>query len=104
MPLRTSARRSAVSSGKMVIYSIEPYQNVRGCLTKKSSGASQRTNSTISTLAHETFESITDPGPRFAWFNFNDDEEMADECVCHRPITQILARTRSRSTISSRFL
>jgi hypothetical protein len=62
-----------------VVYSIEPYQNVKGCLTKGSSGASQLTNSTISTLAHETFESITDPGARFAWFNFDDDEEMADE-------------------------
>ncbi|MBV8148730.1 MAG: hypothetical protein JO092_06545 [Candidatus Eremiobacteraeota bacterium] len=62
-----------------VIYTVEPYQNIRGCLTKKSSGASQLTNSTISTLAHETFESVTDPGPRLAWINFVGGE-IGDEC------------------------
>lgn len=63
----------------LVIYSIEPYQDVRGCLTKKSRGASEVTNSTISTLAHETYESITDPGPKLAWYNFVGGE-IGDEC------------------------
>jgi hypothetical protein len=63
----------------LVVYSIEPYQDVKGCLTKKSSGASEVTNSTISTLAHETFESITDPGPKLAWYNFVGGE-IGDEC------------------------
>lgn len=62
-----------------VIYSIEPYQDIKGCSTPKSSGASKLTNSTISTLAHETFESITDPGPKLAWYNFVGGE-IADEC------------------------
>jgi hypothetical protein len=62
-----------------VIYSVEPYQNVSGCLTVKSAGASKLTNSTISTLAHETFESITDPGPKLAWINYQYGE-LADEC------------------------
>jgi len=63
----------------LVVYSIEPYQDVSFCATKKSSGASEVTNSTISTLAHETFESISDPGPKLAWYNYVGGE-MADEC------------------------
>ena len=63
----------------LVIYSIEPYQDISFCATKKSSGASEVTNSTISTLAHETFEAITDPGPRLAWYNYVGGE-VADEC------------------------
>lgn len=46
----------------LVVYSVEPYQNVSGCASKASPGASALTNSTASTLGHETFESITDPG------------------------------------------
>src|SRR5581483_7620055 len=42
-----------------VIVSIEPYQMVSFCASRASRGASALTNSTVSTLAHETFESIT---------------------------------------------
>jgi hypothetical protein len=63
-----------------VIVTIEPYQDVGFCASRESSGASALTNSTASTLAHETFESITDPGPTLAWFNFNFDDEVADLC------------------------
>ncbi len=63
----------------LVVYSIEPYQDISFCATKKSSGASEVTNSTISTLAHETFEAITDPGPKLAWYN-NAGGELGDEC------------------------
>jgi hypothetical protein len=63
----------------LIVYSIEPYQDVSFCATRKSSGASEVTNSTISTLAHETFESITDPGPKLAWYN-TIGGEVADEC------------------------
>ncbi|HTU80995.1 MAG TPA: hypothetical protein VMF61_02640 [Candidatus Acidoferrales bacterium] len=63
-----------------IVYSVEPYQDVPGCKTDRSKGADELTNSTISTLAHETFESVTDPGPRLAWFNKIDGEELADEC------------------------
>jgi hypothetical protein len=63
-----------------VIVSVEPYQDVGFCASRRSSGASALTNSTASTLAHETFESITDPGPAFAWFNFTFDSELADLC------------------------
>lgn len=63
-----------------VIVSVEPYQMVDGCASHASPGASALTNSTVSTLGHETFESITDPGPAFAWFNFTFFEEVADLC------------------------
>lgn len=66
--------------GHIVIVSIEPYQKVGFCQSRASAGASALTNSTASTLAHETFESITDPGPAFAWFNFTFDYEVADLC------------------------
>ena len=49
---------------KPVIVSIEPYQKVGFCASRASAGASALTNSTASTLAHETFEAITDPGRR----------------------------------------
>ncbi len=65
---------------KNVIVSIEPFQDVGFCASRASSGASALTNSTASTLAHETFESITDPGPAFAWFNFTFYDEVADLC------------------------
>ncbi len=65
---------------KNVIVSIEPFQKVGFCASRASSGASALTNSTASTLAHEMFESITDPGPAFAWFNFTFYDEVADLC------------------------
>lgn len=63
-----------------VIASVEPYQKVGFCASRASEGASALTNSTASTLAHETFEAITDPGPAFAWFNFTFFSEVADLC------------------------
>ncbi len=63
-----------------VIVTIEPYQRVGFCASRASSDATALTNSTASTLAHETFESITDPGPAFAWFNFTFYDEVADLC------------------------
>ncbi|MBV8197962.1 MAG: hypothetical protein JO263_07490, partial [Candidatus Eremiobacteraeota bacterium] len=59
-----------------VIASVEPYQKVGFCASRASSGASALTNSTASTLAHEMFESITDPGPAFGWFNFTFGSEI----------------------------
>ncbi len=69
---------------KNVIVSIEPYQKVSFCASRASDGAGALTNSTASTLAHETFESITDPGPAFAWFNFTFFSEVADLCETYQ--------------------
>jgi hypothetical protein len=67
-----------------VIVSIEPYQMVSFCASRASRGASALTNSTVSTLGHETFESITDPGPRLAWYNFTYNSEVADLCETYQ--------------------
>jgi hypothetical protein len=69
---------------EVVIVSVEPYQKVGFCASRASAGASALTNSTASTLAHETFEAITDPGPAFAWFNFNFNSEVADLCQTYQ--------------------
>ena len=63
-----------------VIVSIEPYQMVSVCASRASRGARALTNSTVSTLGRETFESITDPGPKLAWYNFTFNSEIADLC------------------------
>ena len=67
-----------------VIVSVEPYQDVSFCASRASKGASALTNSTASTLAHETFESITDPGPRLAWYNFTFNSEIGDLCETYQ--------------------
>lgn len=67
-----------------VIASVEPYQKVGFCASRASKGASALTNSTASTLVHETFESITDPGPPFAWFNFTFGSEIGDLCQTYQ--------------------
>ncbi|HEY6326533.1 MAG TPA: hypothetical protein VIW73_08515 [Candidatus Cybelea sp.] len=67
-----------------VIVSIEPYQKVGFCASRASAGASALTNSTASTLAHETFEAITDPGPALAWFNLTFSSEVGDLCQTYQ--------------------
>jgi hypothetical protein len=67
-----------------VIVSIEPYQKVGFCASRASPGASALTNSTASTLAHETFEAITDPGPALAWFNLTFSSEVGDLCQTYQ--------------------
>jgi len=64
----------------VALVSIEPYKFVPGCASRKSTGASALTNSTASTLGHETFEAITDPGPALAWYNFTFNSEIGDLC------------------------
>jgi hypothetical protein len=50
-----------------VVYTVEPYQNVRGCAVAQPSPNGALVDSTSSTLSHELFESITDPDAN-AWF------------------------------------
>jgi hypothetical protein len=68
-----------------VVFSVEPYQNVGGCrYSSLPSGMNALDNSTDSTLAHETFESITDPNPNtyktLGWYNIPYNQEIADLC------------------------
>jgi hypothetical protein len=59
------------------LYSVEPYQAISGC----SSPNGKVVDSTISTLSHEYFETITDPDVpnNVAWYN-NYGGEIGDIC------------------------
>lgn len=67
-----------------VVFSVEPYQNVRGCTYRLPKGYNSLINSTDTTLLHETFESITDPNPNtfasLGWYNIPYNQEIADLC------------------------
>jgi len=67
-----------------VIYTLEPFQAVDGCSEGPSSPNGLVVDSTMSTLSHEFFESITDPDGNAWWnrlsFDLNGDE-IADTCV-----------------------
>lgn len=71
-------------AGNVVLYTVEPYQNVSGCNVRPGTPNGQLMDSTNSTLSHETFETITDPQAN-AWWNSLDDgiygEEIGDECA-----------------------
>ncbi len=63
-------------NGEHLLFSVEPYQAVRGC-----AGPAPRViDATASALSHEFFETITDPDGS-AWFNGLVGYEMADVCV-----------------------
>jgi len=67
----------------IVLYSVEPFQNVGGCNVRPGTVNGQLIDSTNSTLSHEFIETITDPLGN-AWFNVTDGglfgEEIGDEC------------------------
>jgi len=67
-----------------VIYSLEPYQAVPECQTGPPSPNGLVIDSTLDTLSHEFFESISDPDGT-AWYNTQsldeNGEEVADICV-----------------------
>ena len=66
-------------NGEHLLFSVEPYQAVRGC-----AGPAPRViDATASALSHEFFETITDPDGS-AWFNGLVGYEMADVCVAFR--------------------
>ncbi|MGC2194681.1 MAG: hypothetical protein WA628_08395 [Terriglobales bacterium] len=66
-----------------VIYSVEPYQNVRGCSVRPNTPNGQLVDSTNNVLSHELIEAITDPDGD-AWWNSADNglfgQEIGDEC------------------------
>lgn len=68
---------------KHVLYTVEPYQNVSGCQVTEPSPNGPLIDSTADLLAHETFETITDPDGTAWWNNFDLNlygAEIADEC------------------------
>lgn len=69
-----------------VLYSVEPYQNVKGCSVAQPSPNGPVVDSTNSTLSHELIETITDPDGN-AWFAQNSLIEYGAEIgdVCENP-------------------
>ncbi len=67
-----------------VLFSVEPFQNVRGCQVGPGTPNGQLVDSTDNTLSHELFETITDPDGD-AWWNSANlslfGEEIGDECI-----------------------
>jgi hypothetical protein len=66
-----------------VLYSVEPFQNVRGCSSRPGTPNGQLTDSTNNVLSHETFETITDPDGTAWWNSLNNGlrgAEIGDEC------------------------
>ena len=68
----------------LVLYTVEPFQNVAACQVPTGTPNGQLIDSTNSTLSHELMETITDPEGD-AWRNFTDAPlflaEIGDECV-----------------------
>jgi hypothetical protein len=69
-----------------VLYSVEPYQNVRGCSVAQPSPNGALVDSTSSTLSHELIETITDPDGD-AWFAQSSLVEYGAEIgdICENP-------------------
>ena len=69
-----------------VLFSVEPYQNVRGCSVAQPSPNGARVDSTSSTLSHELIEAITDPDGD-AWFARSSLVEFGAEIgdICENP-------------------
>jgi hypothetical protein len=70
----------------LVIFTLEPYQNVIGCsVPPHGTPNGQTADSTNSTLSHEVFETITDPVVGASWYvrkgQIASGEEVADLCV-----------------------
>jgi hypothetical protein len=67
-----------------VLYSLEPFQAVPGCQTGPPSPNGLIVDSTMDSLSHEFFETISDPDGD-AWYNTmsldENGEEIADICV-----------------------
>jgi hypothetical protein len=70
-----------------VLYSVEPYQNVRGCSVAQPSPNGALVDSTSSTLSHELIETITDPDGN-AWFAQSSLVENGAEIgdICENPV------------------
>src|SRR5581483_4083695 len=68
--------------GHHVLYTVEPFQVVKGCSISGSLDSSELENSTYSSLSHEMFETITDPDIN-AWIGQADavsGQEIGDLC------------------------
>jgi len=72
-----------------LFYTVEPFQDVPGCVLAPPNPNSAMIDSTNSALSHELFELITDPfpGSNPAWVALNSSPEEGNEIgdICHGP-------------------
>lgn len=73
-------------SGSNILYTVEPYQDVVGCVLAPPNPNSAMIDSTNSALSHELFETISDPFID-AWIAENSSPEAGNEMadICHGP-------------------
>lgn len=74
---------SVVVGGQRMIYTVEPYQDVRGCGFTggvNTVNGDDLVDSTANALTHELFETITDPVPGSGWISPSGNE-IGDLCV-----------------------
>lgn len=64
-------------NGNHILYSVEPYDPVPGCMV----GGMTNTDAQVNVLSHETFEAITDPDPNFQWNSPVGLGEIGDVCA-----------------------
>ena len=72
------------AAGNVVLYTVEPYQNVNGCSVGPGTPNGPLADSTDNVLSHEVIETITDPAGTAWWNQLNAvlyGEEIADECA-----------------------
>lgn len=77
-----------LQGGGVMLYTVEPFQDVGGCSVRPNTPNGQLVDSTNNVLSHETFETITDPNVAGAWptgwwnelSNAMFGQEIGDEC------------------------
>ena len=62
-----------------VVFTVLPYQDVAGCQNVGGPNSSL-VDSTDSAIAHEYFETLTDPDTGAGWFNLTFNQEVGDLC------------------------
>jgi hypothetical protein len=80
---------SRFSDTGTLLYTVEPFQDVTGCVLAPPNPNSPMIDSTNSALSHELFELITDPFPGSdpAWIAIKSSPEQGNEIgdICHGP-------------------
>jgi len=89
-----------------VLYTVIPFQAVKGCEEGSPSPNGLVIDSTMSTLSHEYFETITDPDGTAWWNQLSLDDygyEIGDECVTVLPADPIVALNGTRYELQAEY-
>ncbi len=89
-----------------VLYTVIPFQAVQGCAEGAPSPNGLVIDSTMSSLSHEYFETITDPDGTAWWNQVSLDDygyEIADECVTVLPTDPIVALNGTKYELQAEY-